>query len=345
VERISPAFSQRNIPIAFAANDFFVPYLSVMIYSIMVHGAAENNYDFVILSRDVSEENKRLLMEMTSPFQNVSLRTVDVTGYVSDYSFFVGNKENFSEESYYRLLIPEVMREYEKVLYFDGDMAALTDVAELYETELGEALLASSRDMCGLMSYYNALDDRKKYRDTVLKLKQPDDYFIAGMLIFNIPAFRAAYTTEELLRFAVSRDWLQHDQDVLNVLCQGRTKLVPAAWDVVDPEVRQYLPPPLKRELEESLKAPKIIHFGGALKPWLFLDAPYSDVFWKYAAQTPYIREIIRRRIQLDRGADSARGAMEEEFRQGKAGARYILRFIRAWLECKLEKRKHPTWS
>ncbi len=345
MERITPAFSERSIPIVFAANDFFVPYLSVMIYSIMAHAAAENNYDLVILHRDINEDNKRLLGEMTAPFQNVSLRTVDVTEYVSGYSFFVGNKENFSEEAYYRLLIPEIMGEYEKVLYFDGDMAALTDVAELYETQLGDALLASSRDMYGLMSYYNALDDRKKYRDTVLKLKRPDDYFITGMLLFNIPAFRAAYPTEYLLRFAASRDWLQHDQDVLNVLCEGKAKLVPAAWDVIYPEVKQYLPPPLKKELEESLREPKIIHFGGALKPWLCLDAPYSDIFWKYAAQTPYIQEIIRRRIQLDRGADSARGAMEREFREGKAGARYILRFIQAWLRCKLEKRKHPTWS
>ena len=73
------------------------------------------------------------------------------------------------------------------------------------------------------------------------------------------------------------------------------------------------------------------------MKPWLCMDAPFGEYFWKYAAQTPYIQEIIRRRIELDRGVYSVRGAMEQEFRQGRAGARYILRYIRAWLTYKIK--------
>lgn len=76
----------------------------------------------------------------------------------------------------------------------------------------------------------------------MLALKEPDNYFIAGMLLFNIPAFQELYSTEYLLEFATSREWRQHDQDVLNVLCAGRTKLVSASWDVMVPEFKEYLP-------------------------------------------------------------------------------------------------------
>lgn len=340
MEKLRPAFEKNNITVAFAANDAFVPYMATMMYSVMVNGSKSNNYDFVVLQSDIGPQNQQKLHGMTEPFENVSLRIVDVTEQIEGYIFFVGNKENFTKESYYRLLIPELMEEYEKVLYLDGDMVALSDVAELYQTELGDCLLASSRDFCGMVEYYNPLTDLKKYRDEVLELKEPDDYFIAGMLLLNIPELRKLYSTEYLLKFATQRDWRQHDQDVLNVLCQGRTKLVSASWDVMVPEFREHLPKELRGELEESIAAPRIIHFGGDMKPWLCMDAPFGEYFWRYAAQTPYIQEIIRRRIELDRGVYSVRGAMEREFRQGKAGARYILKYIKAWLAYKLKGHK-----
>lgn len=341
MDKPKPAFDRDNIAIVFAANNHYVPYMATMICSIAQHTSANRNYDIVVLHRDITCDNGRVLCEMVASHSNVSLRLLDVSPYVERLSFYTANKEGFSDEAYFRLLIPELFEAYEKVLYLDGDMAALTDVAELYDTELGSNLLASSRDLCGLMSYYNPLEDRKKYRDEVLHLKNPDDYFISGMLLFNIPAFRAAYSCDYLLEFAASREWLQHDQDVLNVLCEGRVKLVSAAWDVIKPELYQRLPPARRAELDESIAHPRIVHFGGEMKPWVNLDAPFSEYFWRYAAQTPFIQEIIRRRIYLDRPPFSVRGTMEEEFRQGKVGARYILRFAKAWLDCKLHRGAH----
>lgn len=337
MDQLRPAFGQNNIAIAFASNDVFVPYMATMIHSILSNMDRENHYDLVVLHSDISLKSQKKLLEMTSPLSNVSLRFADVSALIEGYDFFVGNKDNFTKESYYRLLLPELMEGYEKVLYLDGDMVALRDVAELYQTPLGDHLLASTRDLCGMIDYYNPLTDLRNYRDKVLALKVPDDYFIAGMLLLNIPEFRKAHTTKELLDFATSRDWRQHDQDVLNVLCQGRVKLVDAAWDVMVPEFNEYLPKPLRDELNASLDHPRIIHYGGDMKPWLCMDAPLAQHFWRNAAQTPFIQEIIQRRIQLDRGVYSLRNAMVEEFRQGKAGARYILKYIRAWLTYKLK--------
>ena len=73
-----PAFEKNNIAIAFAANDFFVPYMATMIYSVAVNGSKSNNYDIVILSSDISAENQQILSAMTESFGNVSLRVVNV---------------------------------------------------------------------------------------------------------------------------------------------------------------------------------------------------------------------------------------------------------------------------
>ena len=66
-------------------------------------------------------------------------------------------------------------------------------------------LLASSRDMNGLACYYDPMDNvRKRYRDKVLK--RSDDYFIDGMRVRNLDAFRAEYSSQKLLEIAASRD-------------------------------------------------------------------------------------------------------------------------------------------
>ena len=125
------------------------------------------------------------------------------------------------------------------------------------------------------------------------------------------------------------------------MICQGRTLLVDAAWDVIKPELYQKMPAQYREELDASIEHPKVVHFGGTMKPWVSLDAPFGNYFWTYAAQTPFIQEIIKRRIYLDREPCSVRGTMEREFAEGKVGARYILKFIRAWLGFKLGRGKH----
>lgn len=82
---LCPAFAENNIAIAFASNDAFVPYMATMIYSIIVNGNADNNYDFVVLQSDIASNNQQKLYGMTDPYKNVSLRIIDVTAYIEGY--------------------------------------------------------------------------------------------------------------------------------------------------------------------------------------------------------------------------------------------------------------------
>ncbi len=336
--QIHPAFPNSFSAIVFAADDFFCPYLAVMLFSVLAHTEAENRYDIIILYRDISAERRTRLAEMTQGKPNVSLRFCDVSARIAGYAFYTGGKENFSIDAYLRLLIPSVLSgEYRSALYLDGDMLALTDIAPLLQTDLTGYLLASTRDMGGIADYYQLGWLRKDYRDRVLRLDHPNDYFISGLLLFNLPAFRAEFTQEELLELAASRKWLQHDQDVLNVLCRGgRAKLLHARWDVMKPYKPECLPPALRQELEESLADPGILHFGGDEKPWKNTLSPWMDVFWETAVQTPFYKEIIYRILQEHPGTINE--VMVRRFEQGEIGFRYVIKFFRAWLNC---KRKH----
>lgn len=297
VPRVQPAFPDCSDAIVFCINDYFCPYLSVMLYSVLEHASASGAYDIVILHRDITPENQEILRNMAAARDNVSIRFLNVTALVEVYSLYTGGKEDFSVDAYLRLLIPDVLDlSYHKALYLDADMLALADIGELLDTDLDGFLLASSRDLSGLGTYYDPKDDRKAYRDRVLKLERPEDYFIDGMLVFNLDAFRREYTSEALFELAASRDWRQHDQDVLNLICDGgRARLLHAQWDVLKPYRPELLPQPYRIELEEAAAAPRIIHFGGDEKPWKNTSSPWNDLFWETAVKTPYYKEIIYR--------------------------------------------------
>ena len=339
-ETIAPAFPGGSEAIVFCLNDYYCPYFSVMLYSVVEHALPLRQYDIIVLHRDITAENQRILGSMTAGRDNISLRFRNVSARIEGYTLYTGGKSEFTVDAYLRLLIPYVLDEaYKKALYLDADMLALTDVGALLDTDLTGYMLASSRDLCGLAIYYNPRDKYKQNRDTVLHLTCPDDYFIDGMLVMNLDAFRRAYTADDLLRLAASRDWLQHDQDVLNLLCNGgKAKLVHARWDVLKPYQPYLLPEPYRAELEESLRDPKIIHFGGNEKPWRNLLSPWMDIFWDTAVKTPYYKEMIYRNLQ-HQDPDDKNYVMITQINNGEIWLRHMLRYNVAWLRFKVRQK------
>lgn len=337
-ERIPPAFPDGREAIIFAADDRFCPYLAVMLFSVLSHTDENEYYDIIILHRNIQKERMARIEEMAWEKPNVSIRFLNVAKNLEGLDFYTGGKEGFTVDAYLRLLIPDVLSErYKTALYLDGDMLALTDIAPLLKTPLDGYLLASTRDMGGIADYYYPAGTRKEYRDHVLQLDCSDDYFISGLLVLNLPAFRAEFTKASLMKMAASRKWLQHDQDVLNVLCKGgRAKMLHASWDVMKPYKKEFLPVPLRQELEESLARPKILHFGGDEKPWKNTLSPWMDKFWDTAAKTPFYHEIICGILQEHPG--TVNEAMVRRFETGQIGFRYIIKFTHAWMRNKIRR-------
>ncbi len=297
---INKAFKEHSVPICFAANNGFLPFTGVMIQSIIDHANSKDNYDIIVLCSDADEKLKKKMISLADGKKNISIRLFDVNEFVNmPKNLFTDNiytQTSYSPEIYYRLLIPTLMPDYEKVLYFDGDMLALTDVAELYHgTELGDNLIASSRDYAGLCHCYKEGDERRWYREEILGLKNVDDYILSGMLVINVPEFNRTYTGDKLMEIAGYMDWRQHDQDILNVVCEDRILLVDGAWDYLqDFGWTNYLPAWLKQEYDETAKNVKIAHFAGQRKPWVN-NSQNSDKFWDTCARTPFFYDVVER--------------------------------------------------
>jgi lipopolysaccharide biosynthesis glycosyltransferase len=326
-----------SVPVVFSADNFFLPYTAVMIQSMIENSNSDRNYSVFILHKDIEENNMKLLAMQCQQYTNFTINFINVSDYIRNYAFWTDNRETITVETYFRLLIPDLFSDYEKIVYLDGDMICCDDVAALYDNNIEDFLLASSRDIGNIGDYHNPKSkERRFYNDAVLKLKRADDYFIAGMLVINVKAFRNNFTVKEILDFSVSRKWRAHDQDVLNVLCHGKTLLLPIEWDFTwDDEAAKYLPEFLKHEYDNTKKHPKIIHFPGDRKPWLnAVNVPYFDLFWKYATRTPFIDVILQR---MAKNGLTGRTYKEHIFEDIKNRQKLGLRFI---LKCFLARLK-----
>lgn len=297
MEKIKPVFTDNFVPICFSANDKYIPMLSTELASILEHSSPSKNYDIVILTTGINEENQFRVLSQIRNHPNFSIRFVNVGQSVYGYDFYLDSRPTntkYSSEIYFRVLVPTLMQDYNYVIFCDADLVFQDDIAKLLNYDCSNNMIAGVRDYEGIANCYNNNYERTKYRITELGIKSFDNYFVSGVLILNIKKFNELYTEKQLLDLAVSKKWVQYDQDLLNYICKDDVLILDSAWNFVEDidNVYHSLPKKLLDEYEKSEKEPKIIHYSGNRKPWINLNSKFSGIFWKYAERTPFATSL-----------------------------------------------------
>lgn len=301
LETPMPAFTDNNIPVVFACSDVFIPHAAAAMQSLIEHSSASYNYDLIFLHTEISESNQRVMQTMVTGFANVSLRFVNVKEHIVPERLHV--HAQYSVETFYRLLIPQLLQNYEKIIYLDSDITILHDVADLLKADIGDNLLGATYDPGMICMYETDLQQTKSYMDNILQLKQPNLYFQAGVLVFNIYQFNKTFAPYELLEFAEKNEYIYVDQDLLNVKCSGRVHILDLRWDVM-PTVKSNIDwskvglESLHNAYLKSYKEPYIVHHASQIKPWFYPPIDYAEVYWKYARQTPFYEVTLYRMMQ-----------------------------------------------
>lgn len=309
---IEPAFPENNIALALATDDYFAPYMAVTLKSITDNSSANKNYDIIVLSANISEQHKTCILKQISIFKNFSIRFINPTKKIKDFSPYLHG--HFGHiETYYRLILPALLPNYKKIIYLDSDMIIKTDIAELFKENVDGYMLAACNDADTAGLYNGYQKTKKDYMDKILCIREPYKYFQAGTILFNLDEIRKTYTSEEILNFASKEKWELQDQDVLNKLCENKVKYIDMAWNVmVDYEkiriskIISLSPQWLSNMYFVARKNPKIIHYAGPEKPWLYPEMDFGTDFWEYVKKTQFYEIIIARMAH--------RAAMDESF-------------------------------
>ena len=189
----------------------------------------------------------------------------------------------YTEAASFRLLLPELLPEYDKVLYMDCDIIVRQDVGKLFqETVLGEHWL-------GVV--FEAPIEQQAERFRALGC-DPDRYFNSGFLLMNLAQMRKEKVTEKLLA-ACRVPYLEFpDQDALNQVCQGHVLPLSPLYN----SIRTFFIPKYKPDfvlqydavLWEEVQERATIHYTGG-KPWDLFTVQFG-AWWRVFDTLP--REI-----------------------------------------------------
>lgn len=296
--KLNPAFPDKNIPIAISCSNKYVPYVSVMLQSVIENSSDDRNYDIIILNKDFEENNKNILKKQCNR-PNFSIRFFDVNEYIAGRDFYT---KNLSIEAYFRMFLIDIMQSYDKTLYFDVDISVQCDVAELFDIDIKDNYVAAAVDVNIVGSYISG-NHWKPYIDDVLCLKNPEGYIQSGVMVINLKEMRKSFSLKFITEICVAKEWRLFDQDILNSICQDRIYYLDMKYNTINGQegrmenIEKWTPSYLKKEWYEARKAPKIIHYVGKKKPWLSFNAEYADYFWEYAKRSMFYHNLIVSRV------------------------------------------------
>ncbi|MEX1007530.1 MAG: glycosyltransferase family 8 protein [Acidimicrobiia bacterium] len=204
--------------------------------------------------------------------------------------------------SFYRLhaerLLPETL---DRILYLDIDVIIRRPLAELWELDLGSAMVGAVRD-----AYRHSMVRALPWRELGLEPSLP--YFNSGVLCIPLDRWRVegigAQAEDLVVRGVVGPS----DQDALNIVLAGRAQPIDPRWNVQTHHLVGDTCPAWETEprelLEAALADPAIVHFCGGTfnRPWVEPSRnPYRQEWFEWLDRTPWAGWRPRRESAMRR--------------------------------------------
>lgn len=262
---------KKIIPIFYAADENYLPYLTVSICSLKENADRNYHYEIYVLNAEMNTPDCAELKKYEE--EDFRITFVSVSQQIEKVKSALQLRDYYTGATYYRIFIAGMFPQYEKALYIDSDTVLLGDVSELFNVDLRDNLIGAIPD--GAVAAVPAF---RTYTKETLGI-DAEKYFNAGVILMNLTQFRKENFCEKfctLLRqykFSVAQD-----QDYLNVICKDKVTYIGAEWNRM----------PIGGEAD----TPKLIHYNLTLKPWHYEDILFKEYFWDYAKKTAFYDRI-----------------------------------------------------
>lgn len=290
--RILPASESCSMAICMAADLSYLPYAAVTIHSILRHGSPDRYYDILLLSRDMTKEKRSKLEAVLGKYPNASLRIVDMQ--VWETLFSVQLSSYYTVETYYRLmLLSDIFSQYKRLVYVDCDLIVRRDILELEDVDMKGYPLAACRDYSvqlkqnskGAVFMDNQPYSVENYCREQLGIEEYENYFNAGVLMFDADSCRQhQISVENAIKKMQEKKWYYNDQDVLNMLFDGKVHYLDTGWNYLF-DYEKYVSYPHAAMTNLYQKAyrekPAIIHYISGRKPWNYSPLVLEHLFWE----------------------------------------------------------------
>ena len=193
--------------IILAADDHYAQHLGVTICSVLENNR-QASVDIYVIDGGLSDANKERLRRLTETYStSLKFLTVDQKTYER---FSLG--QHLTPAAYYRLSIPDIVpAELERILYLDCDMVVISDLQELWNTDLGSCWVGAITDF-GMIELFGGflfecplMKDEAQMRSQFAQAAQGYNRKMAAYNTLDIPTVGMdPARLDEVARFASS---------------------------------------------------------------------------------------------------------------------------------------------
>lgn len=275
--------------VVYACNDAYAIYAGVSMYSLMDQNQHMEQINVYIFSMKLTQASKEKLQLIAQTFHR-KISFIEI-GEIKEQLGFYLDTAGYSDAILARLFIGRLLpASVERIIYFDCDIVIHDSLQDLWDTKLGDCVLAGVPEF----------NIHPKIRED-LGLDDTMPYFNSGMLVIDVHRWREENIEAAILENAkLYNGKLNYvDQDLINLTLKGRIKILPTRYNFA--HFIRYFPyryilkitpsyaAITEEEVRLAIERPAVIHFLGDQRPWFRGNHnPYQKYYDHYLALTPW---------------------------------------------------------
>lgn len=272
--------------ICLCADNNVVEYMSALIVSILRNSSQDEEFIFHIITSCISEENKNYLNELKN-IKNFQLKYYNPI-HREKFERWYSEKtpQKWPVEVFFKLDIPFILKDLDKVLYLDCDMIAVNNFKELFDINMDNYTVAAAKDKLISNSHLKKI-----------KLNKSNGYFNSGLLLINIKNFNTLFPNDTFLekidKYLNNIKIVEYpEQDIINIIFNNKIKPIDSKYNCVSAIVKK------DKEVQDTI----IAHYT-LLKPLYKNAYPQKNklyyAFWKYFIETPYFKNNTSKYVNI----------------------------------------------
>ena len=278
------------------------------------NGAVYSSFVSMTSALESNDKNKNILSYHLLLSKDFNMKNMDYFNSLKNNYTFILNyikipgifksikKWRSTETVYYKLLIPLLYPDIERMIFLDGDTLIYQDLSEMYNLDFNGTYL---------LGYpFHTADSLDGLEGEKYKL-----YINGGVLLFNNFEIRKNNMDLKVLIYTLENHNKNHflEQDTLNIIYKGKIGLLPLKYGIylfgnIDQYIKAYYEEKMRifinrTEMEQAIQNPAIVHLVCCNpKVWTqntrhekgFNDVcfKYQKEFYFFANKTIYGQEI-----------------------------------------------------
>ena len=261
-------------PIVMICDKNFVQYTCVALMSLKINKRKETKYDIYVILVDCSKESAELVKSLEDKDFIINIINREAINNTK-----IEQVAHVSQAALIKFNLCDMITQYDKILYLDGDLIIKDDLSELFDIDLEDNYLA-----CAIHSIA-IITNRPKLN--------------SGVMLLNATKIR----NEKLSRvFVKTREDLgsrsSMDQETFHIVFNNKLVRLNPKYNVMVDKIsyekkfysikdyNKYFGTSFNKR-SEIIDNASILHYTGAIKPWKYSFAPCAKQ-WQYYYKKMY---------------------------------------------------------